>query len=61
MTTKPKTEKQPIDDFNGYYEFLNNDFPTWVEYENIEFPNVSTAFQAARTSNIEIRKKISQI
>ncbi len=30
MTTKPKTEKPPIDDFNGYYEFLNNDFPTWI-------------------------------
>lgn len=41
-----------IDDFNGYYEFLNNDYLTWVEYEGILFPNVTTAFQAARSPSI---------
>ena len=48
---KEPSSTSPITDFNGYYEFLNNDFPTWIYYEGSLYPSVSTAFQAARTSD----------
>lgn len=50
---------KPIDNFNNYYEFLNNDYPTWVRYESINFPSVTTAYQAARVQDVGIRKKIA--
>lgn len=41
--------------FEGYYNFLSNDYPCWVMLENLKFPSISTAFQAARTDDIDIR------
>lgn len=51
-------EKPSITNFNGYFEFLNNDFPTWVMFENELYPSITTAFQAARCSDLSIRKQI---
>lgn len=47
--TKPDIQ---ISGFEGYFNFLSNDYPTWVTYEGMTFPSISTAFQAARTSDI---------
>ena len=48
-----------IDNFNGYFDFLNNDFPSEVLFKDIRYPSASHAFQAARASELHIRKKIS--
>ena len=39
-----------IDDFNGYFDFLNNDYPCAILYSNLLFKSVSHAYQAARAS-----------
>ena len=28
--SKEAEDTAPINDFNGHYQFLNNDFPAWV-------------------------------
>jgi hypothetical protein len=49
------SDSQVILGFEGYYSFLSNDYPSWVMFENIKFPSISTAFQAARTEDIDTR------
>jgi len=44
-------DSSPIDNFNQYYDYLNNDFPSWVLFDQLLFPTISTAYQAARTNN----------
>jgi hypothetical protein len=56
-----KQEALPITQFQGYYEFLSIDFPAWVYYQGFIYPSVATAFQAARTSDVTIRRKISEV
>lgn len=58
---KNQTDNSPITKFDGYYAFLSNDFPAWVCYEGMLFPSVNTAFQAARTDKVDIRKKLAEI
>ncbi|CAM6001872.1 unnamed protein product, partial [Sphagnum balticum] len=55
----PKSEA-PIDNFNGYFEFLNNDFPAWVHFEDVLYPSVTTAYQASRTEDKQIRQSINE-
>lgn len=50
-----------IDNFNSYFDFLNNDYPTWVYFEGLLFPCVNAAYQAARSDKQHIREKISKI
>ena len=56
-----KTTGQPIKEFTGFYAFLGIDFPCWIYYEGFMYPSVSMAFQAARTKDISIRRKISEL
>lgn len=50
--SKPiQVDKSPINDFNGSYQFLNNDHPSWVNLEGLLFASASIAYQAARSNN----------
>ena len=53
-----KQKLETIDNFNGYFEFLNNEFPTPVYYDGRIYKSVSHAFQAARSQEQHIREKI---
>eukprot|EP01017_Pseudomicrothorax_dubius_P024323 TRINITY_DN2586_c0_g4_i5.p1 TRINITY_DN2586_c0_g4~~TRINITY_DN2586_c0_g4_i5.p1 ORF type:complete len:393 (-),score=64.20 TRINITY_DN2586_c0_g4_i5:615-1793(-) len=54
--TKRKMER--IDNFNGYFDFLNNEYPCAVYYDGNLYKTVYHAYQAARTDLIHIREKI---
>lgn len=57
MRTKSKIER--IDNFNGAFDFLNNEYPSTVYYEGRFYPSVFHAFQAARSDKDHERAKIS--
>lgn len=59
--SKKVEESPPIVRFQGYYSFLSIEFPAWVYYQGFIFPSVSTAFQAARTGDSSLRRKISEV
>ena len=40
------------------YDFLSNFYPSVVEMDGLEYPTVEHAYQAAKTSDIEQRKRI---
>ena len=48
-----------INAFTGDYEFLHNYFPHPVQYEGILYPTNEHAFQAAKTLDVALRKKIA--
>ena len=48
-----------INSFRGEYFFLSNFYSCKVVYENIRFPSVEHAFQAAKTLDIESRIALS--
>lgn len=50
-----------IDSFSGKYRFLSNFWPCEIEYEGIKYPSTEHAFQAAKTLDIEERKRIAQL
>lgn len=45
-----KKKLERIDNFNGDFAFLNNDYPCDVHFDGAMYPNVFNAFQAARDS-----------
>ncbi|KAL3270750.1 hypothetical protein HHI36_021275 [Cryptolaemus montrouzieri] len=47
-----------IRDFRREYRFLSNFYGCASEYEGLKYPSTEHAFQAAKTSDIEERKKI---
>lgn len=47
--------------FSGYYEFLSIDHPCWIYHEGFIYPSLSIAFQAARTKDPVLRRKISEV
>lgn len=47
-----------IDIFRGQHEFLNNSFPVNIEYDGFIYGSVEHAFQAAKTTDAEIRSTI---
>jgi hypothetical protein len=51
-------ESAPISDFNGHYQFLNNDHPAWVLLDGELYPSVSIAYQASRTSSSSVRQQL---
>lgn len=57
---KNQKDEQPIDNFNGYFGFLNNDYPCWVLLDGTLYPSVTTAYQASRTNDGEVRQQINQ-
>jgi ribA/ribD-fused uncharacterized protein len=50
-----------IDSFTGEYRFLSNFWPVKVEIEGIVYPSVEHAYVAMKTTDIELREKISTI
>ncbi len=53
-----KQKLETIDNFNGYFDFLNNDYFSDVYYDGLVYPSVSYAYQAARSTEQYIREKI---
>ena len=50
-----------IDSFRGNYEFLSNFAPCYIRYEGVLYTSVECAFQAAKVSDINIKKQIAQL
>ena len=50
-----------ISSFRGAYYFLSNMYPCPVVYEGLEFKCAEAAFQAAKTLNLEMRKRFTQM
>lgn len=47
--------------FTANLSFLSNFYPCIIEYEGIAYPSVEHAYQAAKTTDIEIRRKIASM
>lgn len=50
-----------ISEFRGEFSFLSNFYPCGVELDNLVFPTVEHAFQAAKTTNMDDRLFISML
>ena len=50
--------KPPIDSFRGEYEFLSNLHPCTVVLDGLEYPSVEHAYQAAKSTDPEFRRKV---
>jgi len=48
-----------ITSFSGDYAFLSNFYPVTITVENIPFPTVEHAFQAAKTHNLGAKSEIA--
>ena len=57
LLQKQKLER--IDNFNGYFDFLNNEYPCSVYFEGIIYKSVAHAYQAARSLHQFIKEKIA--
>jgi ribA/ribD-fused uncharacterized protein len=44
--------------FDGDLAFLSNFYPSTVHYDGVDYPTVEHAYQAAKTLDKELRKKI---
>lgn len=47
-----------IAEFKDEYEWLSNFYPVTVTYDQVVYPSVEHAYQAAKTMDLEIRKHI---
>jgi predicted NAD-dependent protein-ADP-ribosyltransferase YbiA (DUF1768 family)/RNA recognition motif-containing protein len=54
-----KRKIETIDNFNGVFDFLNNEYPCKVYFEGRLYPSVFHAFQAARSDKDHERAKMS--
>lgn len=48
-----------IDRFVGPWAFLSNFYAVWIVFEGLSYPSVEHAYQAAKTLDIELRKKLT--
>ena len=53
--------RKEINCFDGEFGFLSNFCPSKIEFEGIVFPTVEHAFQAAKTLDLEERKRIAKL
>lgn len=62
-STAPSTTQSAdkIAEFQGEYRFLSNFYPAEVVYEGITYPTSEHAYQAAKTLEVNERKKIAAI
>ena len=44
--------------FQGENIWLSNFWYTWIKFEGMDYPSVEHAYQASKTTEIELRKKI---
>lgn len=51
----------PIDEFQGDYRFLSNFWPAPVTFDEIEYPSVEHAYQAAKTLDPDERRRIAAL
>lgn len=51
---------QTITSFRNEHEFLSNFAPVDLRYEGEHYPTIEHAFQAAKTFNLEERKKVRE-
>lgn len=49
-----------IRQFTGKHAFLSNFHPSPIEVDGIQFPTVEHAFQAAKTSDPEVKRRIAE-
>lgn len=47
-----------INSFSGKYAFLSNFYPSSIPYENLEYPTVEHAYQAAKSLTPKVRELI---
>lgn len=50
-----------INEFRGKYYFLSNFYSAPVEYEGITYQNNEAAFQSAKVTDFEVRKKFANL
>ena len=53
--------EEDITEFNGEFAFLSNFYPCEIEYEGITYPTVEHAYQAAKSLDKEVHKKIAKL
>src|SRR3954468_6821071 len=58
-TVPAATRPAAIDSFQGEYRFLSNFWPAGVEFEGITYPTAEHAYQAAKTLDVALRKRIA--
>lgn len=58
MDLKSNMKYGKIDSFSDEFRFLSNFYPCKVEYENLIYPSVEHAYQAAKTLDIYERRQI---
>jgi ribA/ribD-fused uncharacterized protein len=64
QSTQPATTQASPDkiaEFQGEYRFLSNFWPAEIVYEGITYPTAEHAYQAAKTLDVEQRKKIAAL
>lgn len=54
------SDNKIIDMFTGAYAVLSNFYPVTIIYEDIEYPSVEHAYQAAKTLDPDVRTLIAQ-
>ncbi len=50
-----------IESFKGPHSFLSNFHPAPTTYEGVDYPTSEHAFQAAKTLDVEARKKVAAL
>lgn len=50
-----------ISSFEGDYRFLSNFYPCEIAWDNLEFPSVENAFQARKTSDPDLRWRMTDM
>lgn len=61
FTGEAQRDVPRIESFLGEYRFLSNFWPAPVEFEGIFFPSVEHAYQAAKSLDVEERRRIAAI
>lgn len=54
------SEEKRIEGFWREYEFLSNFYPSPIEYEEMRFPTVEHAFQAAKSLDLATRERFTR-
>jgi ribA/ribD-fused uncharacterized protein len=52
---------ETIDSFSGQYAFLSNFYPCEVEFEGDIYPSAEHAYQAAKTTDPDVRRMIREL
>lgn len=50
-TVLKQVDNSKIEGFKGEFRVFSNFYPSWIVFEDVEFPCVENAYQAAKTNN----------